>query len=177
MKIYYKRLLILLVSIALVIITGCATASPLISTPAPTSVSVTVATQSPTVVPVPVETTPALTPSLNTVNIAPNLLFGNYLVDGRGRTLYYTLSDKPNYSNLPDEALSSWPVFYIGNILVPPSLNTAEFGTYTRDNNVKQTTFRGYPLYYFFQDLKAGDTLGHKLNGVWFIINPDSFQR
>jgi predicted lipoprotein with Yx(FWY)xxD motif len=90
-------------------------------------------------------------------------------------TLYYTVSDRPAYSNLPDETLSVWPVFYVPNILVPPPLNAADFGTYTRDNNVKQTTYKGYPLYYFFQDKIAGDTFGNKLGGVWFIVNPDNF--
>jgi predicted lipoprotein with Yx(FWY)xxD motif len=90
-------------------------------------------------------------------------------------TLYYTVSDRPNYSNLPDGTLSSWPVFYVANIVVPPSLSLSDFGTFTRDGNVKQTTFRGYPLYYFFQDNKAGNTFGNKLGGVWFVVNPDNF--
>ena len=90
-------------------------------------------------------------------------------------TLYYTVSDRPAYSNLPDETLSSWPVFYVPNILVPLSLNASDFGIYTRDNNVMQTTYKGYPLYYFFQDKTTGDTLGNTLGGVWFVVNPDNF--
>ena len=176
MKINYKILLILPVSIALVVITGCTTVSPIISSPVPTSLSVTVATRSPTINPAPIEPTPATTPLINTVDIAAHLVFGHYLVDGRGMTLYYTVSDQPGYSNLPDEILSAWPVFYVENNIVPPSLNASDFGTFTRDNNVKQTTYKGYPLYYFFQDIKAGDTSGNKLNGVWFIVNPDNFQ-
>lgn len=177
MRFNNKRLLVLPVSIALVVITGCTSASPSISSPLPTSVSVTVATQSPTLAPVPSQATPAITPSLNTIDIVSHLVLGPYLVDGRGMTLYYTVSDQPGYSNLPDESLSAWPVFYAEKALVPPSLNPADFGIYTRDTNVKQTTYKGYPLYYFFQDVKAGDTLGNKLNGVWFVINPGNFQR
>lgn len=109
------------------------------------------------------------------IHISSKAPFGNYLTDPRGKTLYYTVSDQPGYSNLPDETLSSWPVFYVENITVPPSLNPAAFGTYHRDNSVKQTTYKGYPLYYFFQDIKAGDIYGNKQNGVWFIINPDNF--
>ena len=125
----------------------------------------------------PAPTTPALipTPSSYTINIASKAIIGNYLVDNRGMALYYTVSDKPAYSNLPDETLSSWPVFYVPNILVPASLNASDFGTYTRDNNVKQITYQGYPLYYFFQDKAPGDTLGNKLGEVWFIVNPDKF--
>jgi predicted lipoprotein with Yx(FWY)xxD motif len=90
-------------------------------------------------------------------------------------TLYYTTSDQPNYSNLPDGTLSSWPVFYVADIIVPPALNAADFNTYTRDGNVKQTTYKGYPLYYFFQDKKAGNTFGNKLSGVWFVVDINNF--
>ncbi len=135
----------------------------------------------PTITPTPIPTpptptpTPVPTPSPYTINIASKALIGNYLVDGRGMTLYYTVSDRTNYSNLPDETLSVWPPFYVSNIIVSPSLNAADSGTYTRDNNVRQTTYKGYPLYYFFQDKTPGDTLGNKAGGVWFIVNPDKF--
>ena len=120
-------------------------------------------------------TLPSVTPVPYTVHVATKPIIGNYLVDSRGKTLYYTVSDRPNYSNLPDETLTSWPVFYVPDILVPASLNAANFGLYTRDNGVKQTTYRGFPLYYFFQDFKVGDTFGNKLGGVWFVIDPVNF--
>ena len=122
---------------------------------------------------------PALTPTPTSssfnINFASKAIIGNYLVDSRRMTLYYTVSDKPGYSNLPDETLSVWPTFYTPNILVPPSIEASDFGTYKRDNNVKQTTYKGYPLYYFFQDMQPGDTLGNKAGGVWFVVNPDNF--
>jgi len=87
-------------------------------------------------------------------------------------TLYYTTSDRPAFSNLPDQTLTVWPAFYTSNISIPASLNAADFGTYTRDNNVKQTTYKGYPLYRFTQDKVPGDTLGNKQGGVWFVVLP-----
>jgi predicted lipoprotein with Yx(FWY)xxD motif len=135
--------------------------------------------QPPTVTSVPA-TTPAVTftfvppSSPYTVSIAAREILGNYLADGRGMTLYYTVSDKPGYSNLPDETLSAWPVFYSSTVVVPPALNAADFGTYSRDPGTKQTTYRGYPLYYFFQDKAPGDAFGNKLGGVWFVVSPDS---
>jgi hypothetical protein len=53
-------------------------------------------------------------------------------------TLYYTVSDRPNYSNLPDETLSTWPVFYVTDYRLPSLLNVSDFGSYTRDNNITQ---------------------------------------
>ena len=107
-----------------------------------------------------------------TVEIASKTGVGHYLIDGRGLALYYTTSDRPYYSNLPDETLTSWPVFYTLDILVPSALTQTDFGIYVRDNGVKQATFKGYPLYHFFQDKNKGDTLGNMLGGVWFLVQP-----
>ncbi len=154
---------------------GATTSSPPISsqttaattTPTPTTLPVTT-TPNPT--PTTVPTTPA--PSSYTVSVASKAGIGNYLVDSRGITLYYTVSDRPGYSNLPDETLTAWPVFYVSSLVLPTSLSAADFGTYTRDNNVKQTTYKGYPLYYSFQDHSPGDTFGNRLGGVWFVVSP-----
>ena len=100
---------------------------------------------------------------------------GNILVDSQDRTLYFTISDKPDFSNLPDELLSAWPTFYASTISVSASLNAADFGIYVRDNEVKQTTFKGYPLYYFYEDKAPFDTRGNKLGGVWFVVDPTQF--
>ena len=50
-----------------------------------------------------------------------------------------------------------------------------DFGTITREDGEKQTTFRGYPLYYWVNDNGAGDTTGNGVKGVWFVVNPDDF--
>ena len=97
---------------------------------------------------------------------------GNYLVTSGGLAVYYTTSDRPNYSNLPDETLTSWPVFYVATITVGPGLNAADFGTYTRDSGKKQTTYKGYPLYLSTLDRSPGDSFGDKLGGVWFVVKP-----
>jgi alpha-glucoside transport system substrate-binding protein len=38
-----------------------------------------------------------------------------------------------------------------------------------------QTTYKGWPLYYFVNDQAAGDTLGQGVNNVWFVIDPANF--
>ena len=106
-----------------------------------------------------------------TANIATHAVVGDYLVDGRGMTLYWTSSDAPNYSNLPDETLTSWPVFYVSTTRVPPALLASDFGTYTRDNGMPQTTYKGYPLYYSFLDTAPGQMRGNNL-GNWFVVVP-----
>jgi len=36
-----------------------------------------------------------------------------------------------------------------------------------------QTTYNGYPLYYFFKDIKAGDINGQKVKNVWFVVDKE----
>lgn len=99
---------------------------------------------------------------------APDI--GKYLVDGQGKTLYYFTKDTSGVSNCKGQCASLWPAFYAEKIIVSEGLDAAEFGVITRDDGMKQTTFRGWPLYYFSKDLTAGDIKGQEFNGVWFII-------
>jgi predicted lipoprotein with Yx(FWY)xxD motif len=120
----------------------------------------------------PTTTVPPPTASVYSVSIGSKTNIGNYLTDSRGLALYYTTSDRSNYSNLPDETLTSWPVFYVAAITTGPGLNASDFGTYTRDTGKKQTTYKGYPIYSNIQDKLSGDTFGDKAGGVWFVVKP-----
>lgn len=98
---------------------------------------------------------------------------GTYLVDAKGMTLYYFTKDNLGKSNATSAIIQNWPVFNTGNFIVPSLLNVADFSTITRDDGLKQTTYKGWPLYYYVKDRASGDTLGQGINGVWFIVNPD----
>ena len=54
-------------------------------------------------------------------------------------------------------------------------MKAEDFGTITREDGQKQTTFRGFPLYYWVNDKAAGDTLGQNVNSVWFVVDPANF--
>ncbi len=97
---------------------------------------------------------------------------GNYLVDGNGMTLYWTTRDSVGQSNISGTTLANWPVFYATNIVIPSALNGSDFGTITRPEGGNQTTYKGYPLYYFIQDKNPMDTLGQGLAGVWSVVDP-----
>jgi len=100
---------------------------------------------------------------------------GNYLTDANGLTLYYFTRDSEGKSVCTGGCLDKWPIFYSDTIIVPSSLNKADFGVITRPDRQKQTTFRGYPLYYFISDKKAGDTTGQGVGNVWFVVDPAHF--
>ena len=42
-------------------------------------------------------------------------------------------------------------------------------GTITRDDGYVQVTYNKMPLYYWFKDVKPGDTNGQNVGKVWFV--------
>lgn len=152
------RLLILTVVGVLLVLAACASAPA--PTPAPTP------TPAPSPAPAPAPT--------NAVNVAV-AGGGSYLVDGNWRTLYYYTKDEPGKSNATADIIANWPIFYASSLTVPSPLNAADFGTITRSDGKKQTTYKGWPLYYYIKDKTVGDALGQGVNGVWFMINPSKF--
>jgi hypothetical protein len=88
--------------------------------------------------------------------------------------LYWTTLDSIGHSNESGSVLTIWPVFYTSNIRVPSSLNASDFGSIQRTDGKMQTTYKGWPLYYYYQDFSSGDIHGQGINGVWFAANPAS---
>ena len=118
-----------------------------------------------------VTTTPmALAQTDYTIMTAQNAELGNFLVDGQGRSLYYFTKDAPGVSNCKGQCAVIWPPFFAEKIVVPTGLDAQDFDVITRDDGAKQTTFKGWPLYYFSKDTAAGDIKGQNVNGVWFVV-------
>ncbi len=109
------------------------------------------------------------------VKIAEKEGVGKYLTDTKGTALYWFKKDAPGKSACAGQCIDKWPVYYRESVAPPQGLKAEEFGTITREDGKKQTTFRGYPLYYWVQDNKPGDTGGNKVNDVWFLVDPATF--
>jgi len=107
------------------------------------------------------------------VQLIENPTFGKILTDEDGRTLYFFSRDSKSSSVCEGACLTAWPIFFSENLTVSQRLNAADFTTITRADGAKQTAYKGYPLYYFNQDVVAGDTKGEKVNDVWFVAKPD----
>jgi len=101
---------------------------------------------------------------------------GKYLADIKGMTIYYHKNDSPLKSNCTGQCLNDWPVFYTEYIVTPSTLDASDFGTILRKDGKKQTTFKGWPLYYSVQDTGSGDIMGQE-NEDWSILNPTSFNQ
>ncbi|NHN28565.1 plastocyanin/azurin family copper-binding protein [Paenibacillus agricola] len=105
------------------------------------------------------------------IKVARSSEVGSYLTDESGKTLYMFMKDTPDVSTCKDACVTNWPIFAADNIQITSDLNAADFKTIVREDGKKQTTYQGWPLYYYAKDLKAGDTLGQAVGGVWMVIN------
>ncbi len=98
---------------------------------------------------------------------------GNVLTDQAGKTLYFFAADASGKSACSGSCLDTWPVFYKETPTLSTSLTAGDFTTITRDDGKKQTTFRGWPLYTFKSDAKAGDVLGDNVGKSWYVAKTD----
>jgi predicted lipoprotein with Yx(FWY)xxD motif len=143
------------------LLAGCTTTSS-------TSTSSSTPTSTPTTLTM--TTTSTTTPQAFTAQTSSKAGTGNYLVDGKGMTLYYFAKDVFGTSNAAGAVLQSWPVFYAPNVVIPSNLDAGDFTTITRADGSKQTAYYGWPLYYYAGDKAAGDTAGEGIGGVWFVV-------
>ncbi len=109
------------------------------------------------------------------VTVSTNPTLGNYLVDENGRTLYWFAKDSVGQSACSGDCIKAWPAFFASSIVVPSALNAADFGTITRADGTSQTTYKGYPLYYWVKDARRGDITGQNVGKVWYVIDPAKF--
>ena len=97
---------------------------------------------------------------------------GSFLTDTKGMTLYLFRRDTPGMSACEGACLAKWPLYHRDTVAAKDGLKAEDFGTITRADGQKQTTYKGMPLYYFAGDKAAGDTNGQEVKGVWFAVAP-----
>ncbi|MBQ4819414.1 hypothetical protein [Aquimarina sp. MMG016] len=113
-------------------------------------------------------------PLASTVKLADNATHGKILTDTNGMSLYFFSRDTKGESACnSDTCLGAWPIFYTNNLVLDEGLEAADFGTITRADGEKQTTYKGWPLYYYINDNAAGETRGDKVGNNWYIAKPD----
>jgi len=127
-----------------------------------------------------------------TVTLQVSPFVGTYLADAAGRTLYTYGNDLPGdchtppVSNCVTDCLISWPIFPAGARVLAAGLDDAAFGAIHRDDGTWQTTYYGWPIYYYKTDLLLGQVAGQGKAKTWhivekkpsgvFIMKPGSFR-
>lgn len=113
----------------------------------------------------------------HTVKLKAKARVGSYLTDAKGMTLYYFKKDAPGKSACIGDCIARWPVFYTRKVSVSGKLDKTDFAAITRGDGIKQTTYKGRPLYYFTKDAAAGDMNGEGVNNLWYVITPGKIKR
>lgn len=109
-----------------------------------------------------------------TVRLGNTEELGDFLVGANGMTLYQFAMDEENLSNCYDQCADNWPPLLVqdNEVPVPGAGITGELDVTERDDGTFQVTYNGMPLYFWINDEAPGDTTGHGLNDVWFVVEP-----
>jgi len=109
-----------------------------------------------------------------TIKTTSDKFRGTYLVNQSDFTLYYFQNDSTanGASTCYGDCALLYTPFYVPTLSMPDNLKPNDFGTQTRTDGGKQTTFKGWPLYYYARDKAPGEFNGN--GGAWHIIDPDN---
>jgi len=101
---------------------------------------------------------------------------GDYLVDENGMTLYYFNNDdnENEASNCYGRCAETWMPFYVEveSMYLPDRLSIYDFFTTRRADGEFQTTYKGWPLYLYINDINAGDINGQGIDYAWYAMRP-----
>jgi predicted lipoprotein with Yx(FWY)xxD motif len=109
------------------------------------------------------------------ITVENSAFVGKFLADINGRSLYIYASDTPGDCEQPavsvceaDCALS-WPIFDAKKRRLSPGLDDSLFGDIVRADGTHQTTYRGWPLYYYKTDTVRGMVTGQNKGTAWWL--------
>lgn len=120
-------------------------------------------------------------------------IYGNFLTDANGKTVYIHTEDSANtnLNNQEGEPGNYWIPVTVRNAMLDNSfpynsyfkgynnLNSSLMSTIPVQTvqgqavNQAQVTYNKWPLYYYYKDQNPGDTQGQGLLGTHFLIRPD----
>jgi predicted lipoprotein with Yx(FWY)xxD motif len=106
------------------------------------------------------------------LQLASSTTFGDYLVDASGRTLYFSGKDVGGSSLCEGGCTTVWPVFAMADSSLGEGIEAADVSYITRTDGSLQTTYKGWPLYYFNADEQAGQINGDGA-GPFRVAKPD----
>ncbi|WP_439556377.1 COG4315 family predicted lipoprotein [Dyadobacter sp.] len=108
----------------------------------------------------------------NDIMLKENGSLGKVLTDKNGKTLYFFTKDAGNTSVCTGPCLAAWPVFSVANpasLKLDAGLKASDFANITRTDGATQTTYKGWPLYYFANDAAPGEVKGEGVNNAWYV--------
>ena len=107
------------------------------------------------------------------IQISSNTQFGNVLTDANGKTLYFFSNDTKGTSTCNGNCLATWPIYYSSETSTDVKIDKSLLGEITREDGSKQSTYKGWPLYYYAGDGQSGQAKGDAVNKIWYVAKPD----
>jgi len=109
-----------------------------------------------------------------TIHLDSTATVGIHIVDKDGRSLYYFANDVNGVSNCTGGCLATWTPYYADTTSATFSsdLTAADFKTKITGAGTYQTTYKGWPLYYYTPGgimEPIGQTAGEGIGGNWFV--------
>lgn len=112
-------------------------------------------------------------PDRTGIILGTDATFGQILTDSAGFALYFFSRDADGTSSCAGNCRSLWPPFYSSNAAGSDDIDDDDIGTITLADGTMQTTYKGWPLYYYAEDGAAGEVNGDGVGGNWFVAKPD----
>lgn len=112
-------------------------------------------------------------PEQTGIQVQTDATFGVILTDSTGQALYFFSRDADGNSACAGNCLSLWPTYYSSHAASSEGIDDADIGTITLADGSLQTTYKGWPLYYYANDEEPGDIQGDGVGGNWFVAKPD----
>ncbi len=107
------------------------------------------------------------------IKLTANDKFGSIITDNNGRTLYFFAIDATGTSGCNGGCALTWTPYYVETPVIGTGLLATDFATTTRTDGSKQTTYKGWPIYYYSGDKNAGDVNGDAIGSTWFVAKAD----
>ncbi|SKB62173.1 Secreted repeat of unknown function [Sphingobacterium nematocida] len=99
--------------------------------------------------------------------------FGKVLTDAKGKTLYFFAKDSKGIASCAGACLANWPVYHNTDPSSDLGLDKSLIGEITREDGTKQSTYKGWPLYYYANDAATNDVKGDAFLKIWYVAKPD----
>lgn len=113
--------------------------------------------------------------AVKTATIKP---YGTVLVNSSGRALYIFAPDKAKKVTCTGECAKIWPPLMLPSGAKPSGaggVNGSLLGSDPNPSGGRVVTYKGWPLYAYITDTKAGVAHGQGLHlngGLWYLISP-----
>lgn len=116
----------------------------------------------------------ALVTTSTDIRLDSTSALGKHIVDKDGRTLYYFADDVAGQSTCTGGCTSVWSKFYADTTTSTygDGLLASDFQTIFPSSGSRQTTYKGWPLYYYTPGgipEATGETRGEGIGNIWFV--------